>query len=144
LAVGGQPQAIGSPPVASAQPDPLLPETRSDWAPRMPKSGPNVDCPARYGTQPAFDGDVAVRALRQRLTLHPEVMPQPPLVLAPSSTWSGRVIFVLLAVGILSFGTTFLLTTDLNRLTQADTPPVAASEAPAPQPREPVRLLVEN
>lgn len=145
LPVAGQPQAIGSPPVASAQTDLLLPEEmRPNWAPRMPKSGPNVDCPARYVTQPEFGGDVAVRALRRRLTLDPELVPQPPIALATDPTWSGRLILILLAVGVVSFGAAFLATADLTRLARGDAPPVAANETPAVQPREPARLLVEN
>jgi hypothetical protein len=143
LPVAGQPQSIGSPPVASA-PDPLHPETQSNWAPRMPKSGPNVDCPPRYETQATFGGDIGVRALRHKLTLDPEFVPQPPIALATDSTWSGRLIFVLLTVGIVSFGFAFLATADLSRLTRGDAPPVADSQAPAVQHREPARLFVEN
>jgi hypothetical protein len=144
LPVAGQPQSIGSPPVASAQPDASLPEPRSSGTPHMPKKGPNVDCPPRYGTQSSFGGDVAVHALRRRLSLDPELVPQPPIVLASDSTWNVRVVFVLLAVGALSFGAAFLTTADRSRLTRTDEPSVSTHEATASHPREPAQLLVEN
>src|ERR1043166_3552046 len=77
---------------------PVAPETEAPVprAPRMPQ-GPNLDMPLRPRTRhsappgvdgddplqgplvPEFEGDAAVKAMRQRLSLEPDIVPSPPM-----------------------------------------------------------------
>ncbi len=63
----------------------------------------------------SFTGDVAIQALRRRLSLEPDAVPQPPIVVRrePPFPWIARLGFVCLAAGLAAFGITALSVTDL-------------------------------
>ena len=42
--------------------------------------GPNISWAPKMPSHEAFTGDVAIQALRRRLTLEPDAVPQPPIV----------------------------------------------------------------
>ena len=88
----------------------------------MPKGvgGPNISWAPKGPSQEAFTGDVAIQALRRRLTLEPDVVPQPPIVVRREAPfpWIARLGFVCLAAGIGAFCITALSVTDFY-------PPVA-------------------
>ena len=96
----------------------------------MPKGvgGPNISWAPKGPSQEAFTGDVAIQALRRRLTLEPDVVPQPPIVVRREAPfpWIARLGFVCLAAGIGAFCITALSVTDFY-------PPVAnkGSDRPA-------------
>jgi hypothetical protein len=73
------------------------------WAPKAPPS-----------QQEPFTGDVAIQALRRRLALEPEVVPQPPIVVRRDAPfpWIARLGFVCLAAGIAAFCITALTVSD--------------------------------
>ena len=82
----------------------------------MPKGvgGPNISWAPKLPPQEAFTGDVAIQALRRRLTLEPDVVPQPPIVVRREAPfpWIARLGFVCLAAGIGAFCITALSVTD--------------------------------
>ena len=121
LPAAGQPQFTSSPPVASAD-DPTEESSAPKERTRMPKGvgGPNISWAPKGPPQEAFTGDVAIQALRRRLTLEPDVVPQPPIVVRREAPfpWIARLGFVCLAAGIGAFCITALSVTDFY-------PPVA-------------------
>lgn len=135
LPAAGQPQYTSSPPVASAH-DPTEESPPPKEPPRMPRGGPNISAGASPGTSSnaasnnswapkmppdeTFTGDVAIQALRRRLSLEPEAVPQPPIVVRREAPfpWIARLGFVCMAAGLAAFGITALSVTDLY-------PPVA-------------------
>jgi hypothetical protein len=154
LPAAAQPRSISSPPVASEPEMPLpgaAPEDRQPtWAPRMPKGvgGPNLDCPPEF-LRPEFGGDIAMRALRRRLALEADIVPQPPVMLArdPGLPWMSRLGFVFMAAGIAGFGIAFMATTESQRLAGAghSRAVVESSGKTAPAGRgQPARLVVED
>jgi hypothetical protein len=116
LPAAGQPQFTSSPPVASA-------DELNDNAPepkertRMPRGvgGPNISWAPKAPPQEAVTGDVAIQALRRRLTLEPDVVPQPPIVVRREAPfpWIARLGFVCLAAGLGAFCITALSVTDI-------------------------------
>jgi hypothetical protein len=119
LPAAGQPQFTNSPPVASA--DDLsegtpAPKERA----RMPRGGPNISWAPKAPPHEQFTGDVAIQALRRRLTLEPDAVPQPPIVVRREAPfpWIARLGFVCLAAGLGAFCITALTVTDIY-------PPVA-------------------
>ena len=68
LPAAGQPQFTSSPPVASADNDTGEPPPQKERM-RMPKGGPNISWAPKAPPHEAFTGDVAIQALRRRLTL---------------------------------------------------------------------------
>jgi hypothetical protein len=161
LPAAGQPQFTSSPPVASAADTTQEPRLQKE-ALRMPKGmgSPNIAAgksqgaawPPKTPEHEAFTGDVAIQALRRRLTLEPDAVPQPPIVVRRESApfpWIARLGFVCVAAGLGAFGITALSVTDLY-------PPVAnkadrftADADLAPQLADnfdisPARLVVEG
>src|SRR5262245_65021069 len=121
LPAAGQPQFTSSPPVASANESTDEPSALKERT-RMPKGvgGPNISWAPKASQQEPFTGDVAIQALRRRLALEPEVVPQPPIVVRREAPfpWIARLGFVCLAAGIAAFCITALSVTDFY-------PPVA-------------------
>src|SRR5262245_27867514 len=121
LPAAGQPQFTSSPPVASANESTDEPSALKERT-RMPKGvgGPNISWAPKAPPQEPFTGDVAIQALRRRLALEPEVVPQPPIVVRREAPfpWIARLGFVCLAAGIAAFCITALSVTDFY-------PPVA-------------------
>jgi hypothetical protein len=120
----------------------------------MPKGvgGPNISW-APKAPQEAFTGDVAIQALRRRLALEPEVVPQPPIVVRREAPfpWIARLGFVCLAAGIGAFCITALSVTDFYPpiANKGDRPGSADGFAPVAQTTDnfnvaPARLVVEG
>jgi hypothetical protein len=82
----------------------------------MPKGmgGPNISWAPKAPANDTFTGDVAIQALRRRLTLEPDVVPQPPIVVRRDQPfpWIARLGFVCLTAGIAAFAITALSVTD--------------------------------
>src|SRR5262245_27468454 len=114
LPAAGQPQFTSSPPVASANESTDEPSASKERT-RMPKGvgGPNISWPSKAPAQEPFTGDVAIQALRRRLTLEPDAVPQPPIVVRREAPfpWIARLGFVCLAAGIGAFCITALSVT---------------------------------
>jgi hypothetical protein len=154
LPAAGQPQFTSSPPVASADQPTGEPLPQKEQA-RMPKGvgGPNISWAPKMPPQEAFTGDVAIQALRRRLTLEPDAVPQPPIVMRKEAPfpWIARLGFVCLAAGIGAFGITALSVTDLYSpgSNKGDRFNDAAGFAPAAQSSDnfsvaPARLVIEG
>jgi hypothetical protein len=128
---------------------PSMAPTITDTSPMAPGiGGPNIDLPPPR-LRP-FEGDVAVKELRRRLALEPEVMPEPPIrrQLEPAVPWIGRFSVILVVAAVVTFALTLLMLPRESRQLAggvAATPtaaPDAASHASAPT--LPARLIVEN
>jgi hypothetical protein len=82
----------------------------------MPKGvgGPNISWAPKMPANDTFTGDVAIQALRRRLTLEPDVVPQPPIVVRRDQPfpWIARLGFVCLTAGVAAFAITALTVTD--------------------------------
>jgi hypothetical protein len=153
LPAAGQPQFTSSPPVASAD-DSTEEQPAAKERGRMPKGvgGPNISW-APKAPQEAFTGDVAIQALRRRLALEPEVVPQPPIVVRREAPfpWIARLGFVCLAAGIAAFCITALSVTDFYPpiTNKGDRPAGADGFEPVAQTNDsfnvaPARLVVEG
>ncbi|MPZ38350.1 MAG: hypothetical protein GEU95_09825 [Rhizobiales bacterium] len=102
--------------------------------------------------QAPFTGDVAIQALRRRLTLEPDAVPQPPLVMrrqAAPFPWIARLGFVCMAAGLGAFGITALSVTDLFPPVANKSDRFAADGEFTPQSTHdfdvaPARLVVEG
>lgn len=157
LPAAGQPQFTSSPPVASADEptaDSLVQKEQSGERAKMPKGvgGPNISWAPKAANE-AFTGDVAIQALRRRLALEPDTVPQPPIVMRREKPfpWIARLGFVCLAAGLGALGITALTVTDLypptmnknDRFTAVDgfTPTVQSTETASVAP---ARLVVEG
>jgi hypothetical protein len=71
--------------------------------------GPNIGLPpARLRP---FEGDVAVKDLRRRLSMDPDLVPQPPYQERNSSAvpWFGRLLFVLVTAAMIAVGVTLIM-----------------------------------
>src|SRR5262245_13841778 len=78
--------------------------TIADTPPMAPGiGGPNLDLPPPR-LRP-FEGDVAVKELRRRLALQPEVIPEPPRALQRELAlpWIGRFLFILIVAAVVPF-----------------------------------------
>ena len=66
--------------------------------------GPNIELPP-------FAGDVAIKELRHRLALDPDLVPRPPIKAGRESVlpWIGRFSVVLILASIIGFGATLML-----------------------------------
>lgn len=83
----------------------------------MPKGmgGPNISWAPKMPANDTFTGDMAIQALRRRLTLEPDVVPQPPIVVRRDQPfpWIARLGFVCLTAGVAAFAITALSVTDV-------------------------------
>ena len=114
--------------------------------------GPNVELPPPRGRP--FAGDVAIKDLRRRLSLDPDLVPQPPLQqqrrgLMPVLPWIGRFAFVLASAAIVAFTITLVtVPSDLRNsaIVGTVTPLIEdlARKDLARQNAQPIRLLVES
>ena len=152
LPAAGQPQYTNSPPVASAD------DTTDDSSPqkaRMPRGvgGPNISWAPKMPPNESFTGDVAIQALRRRLSLEPDAVPQPPIVVRrdPPFPWIARLGFVCLAAGVAAFGITALSVTEVYSpiMNKSDRVDNAGGFTPAAQSNDnfdvaPARLVVEG
>jgi hypothetical protein len=120
---------------------PLLMMDGPPMAPGL--GGPNLPPPKLLRP---FAGDVAVKDLRRRLSLDPDLALQPPPQTARESIvpWVGRLAFVLIAAAALGFGITLLTVPNemrKNGLVGTMTPII---EDLSRAGREPARLVVES
>ena len=117
LPAAGQPQYTSSPPVASA----------NDATRRIARTE-RADADATWGRWAEYlvgaegcrrtkgsPATSAIQALRRRLTLEPDVVPQPPIVVRREAPfpWIARLGFVCLAAGLGAFCITALSVTDI-------------------------------
>lgn len=119
----------------------------------MPKGGPNISWAPKAPPREAFTGDVAIQALRRRLTLEPDAVPQPPIVVRREAPfpWIARLGFVCLAAGIGAFCITALSVTDIYppSANKGDRGNTAGGFVPTSQSNDafdvaPARLIVEG
>jgi len=135
------PARVSAPSVSPRMTDaPLLMMDGPPMAPGL--GGPNLPPPKLR----PFAGDVAVKDLRRRLSLDPDLALQPPLQTARGSVvpWVGRLAFVLIAAAVLGFGITLLTVPNemrRNGLVGTMTPII---EDLSRAGREPARLVVES
>ncbi|MGH6770869.1 MAG: hypothetical protein ACRECO_17815 [Xanthobacteraceae bacterium] len=141
--------AAGSPPIAP------LPEGAAHAAPvqkappRMPRGGPNIEWAPRVPPRPPrlrFEGDIALKELRHRLSLAPDVVPEPPLWMRqePPTRWIIRFSFVILAAGVAAFGLTAVSSQNWSRPPAAEsgTDGLAAAAPTAAAPEPAARLVI--
>jgi hypothetical protein len=96
--------------------------------------GPNIDLPPPR-LRP-FEGDIAMRDLRRRLSLEPDIVPEPPLRKGgePIAPWIGRFSLVLMVAAVATLGISLLT------LPQAPPQPADGTIAPVtPQAEAPLR-----
>jgi hypothetical protein len=105
--------------------------------------GPNLELPPPR--QRPFAGDVAIKDLRRRLSLDPDLVPQPPQSrLMPAVPWIGRFAFVLGSAAIVAFTITLVtVPSDLRNsaIVGTVTPFI---EDWARRGGRPIRLMVES
>lgn len=148
-----QPQLISSPPVASALEEIATAveeqkQRAAQHAARLPMGvgGPNIEWTPKFPNGPEFEGDVAMRTLRRRLTLEPDVVPEPPLRAREARLpWMARLGFVFLAAALVAFGVVVITTPEMSRTGPLKGDRLVAAAAPGPVARheDPARLLVE-
>ena len=82
-----------------------------DWRPP-----PRIDWPSPASRLPPFEGDLAVKALRQRLSLDPELLPEPPIRARPKSVlpFLSRFCLVAVVAAVVAYGVTLLSMPDLR------------------------------
>jgi hypothetical protein len=159
------PEATESPPTApparEAQADayersPASARPQATASPRMAPGlgGPNID---RTSRRRAFEGDVAIQALRERMSLDPEFLPAPPVRARPRARailpWLGWVSVLAGVATVVAFGITVVTWPEPRpTATKADKAgsPVIAPQPAGPQlagmstPIPPPRLAVEG
>jgi hypothetical protein len=122
-----------------------------DPEPRMATGmgGPNIELPPRMREGTPFEGDVAMVELRRRLSLQPELVPDPPIWIRPESP-SRRIMrlsFVLLISFVAAYGLAVLYPSSFNPLAfmpiNIPEPAPEAAEAKA-QIETPARLVIEG
>jgi hypothetical protein len=120
----------------------------SAYAPSMAPGigGPNIDLPP---TRP-FEGDLAVKDLRHRLSLDPDLVPHPPVRQRRGSAlpWVGRWLFVLSVAAAVGYAVTVVtvrreIRQDASGPLGVPTPLAENLSRPAP-PVQPARLIVES
>jgi hypothetical protein len=117
----------------------------------MGVGGPNIELPKRLREHAPFGGDVAMVELRRRLSLQPDVVPEPPMWIrseAPSRRIM-RLSFVLLVSFALAYGLTVLYPNSFEPLAWQPAADVPATPAPETAQAKaasgpPVRLVVEG
>ena len=123
-----------------AAPAPPMPPSAVNAPPMAPGvGGPNIGLPpARLRP---FEGDVAVRDLRRRLSMDPDLVPQPPYQERNSSAvpWFGRLLFVLVTAAMIAIGVTLVTLPnetrkDAGTLARVIAPLLENAPAPAPAP----------
>ena len=107
--------------------------------------GPNIDLPPPR----QFEGDLAVKDLRHRLSLDPDLVPRPPVRQRRGSAlpWIGRWLFVLSVAAAVGYAVTMVTVRhetrqDANGILAGPMPQVENPSRPSP-PIQPARLVVE-
>ncbi|HEY1363739.1 MAG TPA: hypothetical protein VGF60_15970 [Xanthobacteraceae bacterium] len=121
----------------------------SDTPPMAPGiGGPNLDPPLPR-LRP-FEGDVAVKELRRRLALEPEVVPEPPMRRQGGRAfpWAARCAFILFLAATATFAVT-LLTASRQPQMKSDSRVTSAPPRPDGPVADavsisPARLIIEN
>jgi hypothetical protein len=130
--------AIEDTPPISAAPGATLGVTESPpMAPGL--GGPNVELPARLRP---FEGDIAIKDLRRRLMLDPDLLLQPPMRAQVRDVipWVWRLSCVFVLAATVAFAATLMV------VSRGPRPPVVAPAADrlARPPLPPARLVVES
>jgi hypothetical protein len=121
---------------------------RNIFAPPVAPELSNADAPPLPAR---FEGDVAMEALRRRLALDPQPVPEPPIQLRRGNrlAWIGRLFAMCVVAALGAFGLTWMtsrqapVATDQNLELVELTRPVPTRTARGATPA-PVRLLVES
>jgi hypothetical protein len=129
-------------------------------APRMPQGvgGPNLDWrapradwPSALSTPASFEGDIAVKALRTRLSLDRQQRPEPPMRPRERSVlpFISRLSLVLMVAGVVAAGAAFVPMPEWRSISlKPQRDPVATTEpsrATQPETAHPnVRLVIEG
>jgi len=110
--------------------------------------GPNIDLPAPRLRR--FEGDVAIKDLRDRMSLDPDLVLQPPIRLRNRSVvpWIGRLAFVLFTAATVAFAVTLMtlpneVRRDAGGIVGLVTPLLENLSQPG-TPAQPPRLVVES
>ena len=134
----GEPSAPAAAPAPSAAPEPS--------AAAAPSADPGTGSPDPDPTPPLqpFEGDIAIQDLRRRLSIDPDLVPQPPIrgECVPSVPWIGKFSLMLMLAAMVGFGTAFL--TVSHRQQGAAGAAAPAREGPATAPAASARLRVES
>jgi hypothetical protein len=122
------PQGLGGPNIAAPSALELLRARNA-----IPPGVDGINLPAV--TRPQFEGDVAVRALRQRLSLAPELVSAPPvrrrsMSMVPSLGWISVVLLVATTVAL----SVALLLPDRPAILKTESGPLLASASSTQQP----------
>jgi hypothetical protein len=98
-----------------------------------------------------FEGDVAVKDLRRRLSLDPDLVLQPPIRERQSSSmpWIGRLIFVVVMAAMIALGVTLVMfpneaRKDASGLARAVAPLLEGISGGSGASVQPARLIVES
>ena len=139
-------RAAGAPAAAKVVPAPPMAPI-ADSPPMAPGVGGfNIELPLPQ-LRP-FEGDVAVQALRHRLALEPDVVPEPPQPQPRASAlpWIRRLSLLVVVAAVATYCITLLLMPHESRQPlspSASLAPPETASLPAVAP-EPARLIVEN
>ena len=122
---------------------------RNIAAPALAPGGLDNDAPPLPSR---FEGDVAIEALRRRLALDPQPVPEPPIRLRQSNrtAWIGRLFAMCALAASGAFGLTWIMSrqapvaTDGNREFAESARPAPPVKTARGAPLAPVRLLVES
>jgi hypothetical protein len=152
------PQGLGGPNLAAPS-GPMPPRVSHSAPPGV--DGIDAVWPPRGPQAPEFEGDLAIKALRQRLSLDPELVPSPPIRRRSTSFMPavGRLSLVVLVAGMVAGGVALLSDTRpdvvamfkrdvfnrevFNRDTGAAAAPMLAAAESTPAQVAP-RLIVEG
>jgi hypothetical protein len=140
--------AVGSPPVAPLPEGAAHATPAQKIPPRMPR-GPNIEWAPSFPPRPPrlqFEGDIALKEMRHRLSLAPDIVPEPPLWVRPEppARWLMRLSLVFLTSAVTAFALTAISTHNWSRPPTAQTTTtygLAEAESIA-SPQEPAARLV--
>lgn len=138
---------VGGPNVV---PPPMAPGIgrRKIAAPSVAPAATGSDAPP---LPPRFEGDVAIEALRRRLALDPQPVPEPPIQLRRSNrlAWIGRLLAMCAVAALGAFGLTWMTSKPVDVASAPDRELIApaapvGTKSARGAPLTPARLVVES